>query len=211
MTNPRRVIVAGESPALELCAEALAALGNDVQTASLARDEAERFDISSLADVPPAQWFAFAAVGSELLNLRRLGLMSQLRGAGYRLVSVVSKTATVSPTFVPGENVFVGSGAVHESRVATRHNTHIAAGAVVGVGTTLGHSVWIGPRAVIGAGVSIGDGTIIAPGAIIADEVCIGRQCDLGIARTYTGNIPDRTFFSPVFDAAVRMYSPQAS
>lgn len=205
--SPQRMLVVGASPMLETCAACLDASMTPVVTIVVDRSPGAAYDLTTLAEYPPSDWTAFAATGPELLNLLRLGLMADLRHAGYRLASVIGPQSTVPPSWRPGENTFVDNGAVIGPGVTARHNIVIGAGAIIGTGTALGHSVWIGPGAIVGAGATIGDGTTIAAGAVVAPRVRIGRQCELGIAREYRDDVADRTFVGGPFSEVVRIFT----
>ena len=202
-----QVVVVGAGPVLELCIAALTGPTVDARSVIVDRVPGSGHDLRRLAEYPPDRWRAFAAVGNGLLNLLRLGLMSELRGAGYRLVRIVSPSASVPRDWQPGENTYVGDRTVIGPGVTVRHNAFIDAGAIIGPGVTIGHSVWIGAGVILGAGASVGDGTIIAEGSILRDGIRIGRQCELGIARTYRADVVDRTFYGDQFEGGVRIHS----
>ena len=201
------IVVAGSGAMLRACAEALTRSGAAARAVELIRSGGSGYDLAPLAAYPPDRWMAFAAVGSELLNLLRLGLMSGLRQAGYRLAGIVSPSASVPAGWRPPENVFVDDHAVVGAGVAMRHNVVVGAGAIIGAKATLGHSIWIGPGAILGPDVAVGDGTIIASGCIVGDGVKVGRQCELAIARHYRVDVPNRSFHSPLFDEVARIRS----
>jgi UDP-3-O-[3-hydroxymyristoyl] glucosamine N-acyltransferase len=202
------VIIVGSGSIIDTCAAVLAARGAKVRTLQCERVDGAGFDLQPLVDYPAHEWQAFAAVGNDLLNLMRLGLMAELRGAGYHIARVISQRACVPDDWGTGENVFVDDGAVIGTGASVRHNVFIGAGAKVGAGAKLGHSIWIGPGAILGPGCMVGDGTIISAGAIVHEGVSVGRQCDLGIAREFRADVPDRTFFAEGFDGSVRIHSP---
>lgn len=204
----RRVVVAGEGALLEACLATLCGHAHEVRSATLERLPGRGYDLSPLVGTPADEWLAFAAVGNDLLNLLRLSLMSSLRSAGFRLASVVSPAANVPDGWTPGDNVFVGDRAVIGAGSSIKHAVVVNSGAVVGVGVRLEHSVWIGEGAILGPGAVIGSGTIVAPGAVIGKNARIGRQCDLGLAREYLDDVPDKTYFGRSFDDPVRIFGP---
>lgn len=204
---PRPLLVVGTSPMLETCAACLDATKTQVVTVAVDRTPGAGHDLTALSAYPPGEWTAFAAIGPDLLNLLRLGLMADLRHAGYALGTLVSIRSSVPPSWRPGENCFVDDGAIIGSSVTARHNVVVGTGAIIGAGTTLGHSVWIGAGAIIGPDATIGDGTTIAAGAVVAPGVRIGRQCDLGLAREYRDDVADRTFEGGPFGEAVRIFA----
>ena len=202
-----RMLVVGTAPFVQTCAASIAATSTLVATLLVNRVPGAGHDLTGLAAYPPGEWTAFAASGPDLLNLLRLGLMAELRHAGYSLGSTVSPRASVPPSWRPGENAHVSDGAIIGPGFAARHNVVVSAGAILGPDVSLGHSVWIGAGAIIGAGATIGHGTTIAAGAVVGPRVRIGRQCDLGVARDYRDDVGDRTFTGGRFEDAVRIYA----
>jgi len=207
MHAPPRMLVVGTAPFVQTCAASIAATSTLVATLLVNRVPGAGHDLTGLAAYPPGEWTAFAASGPDLLNLLRLGLMAELRHAGYSLGNTVSPRASVPPSWRPGENTHVSDGAIIGPGFAARHNVVVSAGAILGPDVSLGHSVWIGAGAIIGAGATIGHGTTIAAGAVVGPRVRIGRQCDLGVARDYRDDVGDRTFTGGRFEDAVRIYA----
>ncbi len=207
MHVPPRLLVVGTAPSVQTCAASVAATPTLVATLVVGRVPGAGHDLTGLAAYPPGEWTAFAASGPDLLNLLRLGLMAELRHAGYSLGSTVSPRAFVPPSWRPGENTHVGDGAIIGPGFAARHNVVVSAGAILGPDVSLGHSVWIGAGAIIGAGATIGHGTTIAAGAVVGPRVRIGRQCDLAVARDYPDDVGDRTFTGGGFEDAVHIYT----
>jgi hypothetical protein len=203
----RQVLVVGAGPMLELCAASLTERSGEVRRVPVERIPGSGHNLQPLAEFPPDRWYAFAAVGNDLLNMLRLGLMSELRNAGYRLVRIVSPSAHTPSGWQPGENAYIGDQAVIGPGAAIRHNTIIGAGAILGTAVTVGHSVWIGAGAIVGARSTIGASTVIAAEAVLRDGLRIGRQCELGVAREYHEDIPDRTYLAHPFEDAVQIFS----
>jgi len=205
----KRLVIVGDASIVSMVANAAPVDAFDVRTLAVSRKEDQSFDLTALDVFPSAEWLAFAAIGSDLLNLSRLGLMSSVRGRGHKMAAIVSPHAAVPAAWRPAENVFVDAHAVLGDGATLRHNVFVGARAVVGRETTIGHSVWIGAGAIVGAEVTIGDGTIIAPGVILADNVKVGRQCALERAGLYHENVADGSFHSPLFDDVVQLQPRQ--
>lgn len=200
-----RIVVVGLDDGAERHVDACAAVATEARFARVERMRSGAFDFGALEPFPAATWRVLAAVGPELLNLSRLGLMSELLAAGYKLASVIDPTASTPPGFRAARNVVVGARAVIGSRATLKHNVWIGAGAIVGGGVTVEHSTWIGAGAIIGEGSHIGEGSVVTAGAIVAPGVKVGKQCELGIARPYLSDVPDRSFYNPLFDEVAQI------
>lgn len=210
MSFPRHVVVVGRDAELRACMETLEQLNAVGRAVPLDNASDSAPDVASLTSYPPDEWFAFAAVGPSLLNLKRLGLMSSLRAAGYRMANIVSPNAVTPPGWNPTENLFLDNGVQIGTGTRILHNVSVQSGAIVGRDCDIGHSVWIGRGAILGDRVSIGDGTVLAPGAVVADGVKIGKQCEIAIAQRVLDDVPDRSFYSHLFEDVVRILGPQS-
>lgn len=207
----RRIVVVGPEQYCHPCGVLAAEAYDNVVTLSAVRvSGTAAFDISAIAPYSPEEWSAFAAVGSELLNLSRLSLMSQLVAAGYRLAALVSARACLASDMVRERNVLIGAGAIVGYASVIRHNAVMGAGAILGSGVHIGHSVWIGAGAILGDRVRIGEGTIIGAGAIVAEGVSVGAQCEVSVGQVCHRDIPARTLSSPAFDDVARVYPQRA-
>jgi maltose O-acetyltransferase len=122
-----------------------------------------------------------------------------LRGAGYRVMGVRTRTSNIFPGLVVAgrlRNLSIGSGtflnrdcfleAVGPLRIGadcqfgpqvtvlTSHHERLADGRVsrnaVPRAVTIGRGVWMGARAVVVPGVTIGDDVVIAAGAVVSKD-----------------------------------------
>lgn len=207
MTRPStmRTLIVGTDE----MAASVAAIVNDIErdaaTVPVPRVPGGGFDLGVLAAYPPSQWTFLAAVGSEFLNLLRLGLFAQLRLQGYKATRAISRKASLPQAFRQEENVVVGPNAVIGEGTTIAYNAHIGAGAVLGRNCVVDHSAWIAPGVILGDGVRIGECTILASGVVVGDGVGVGSHCELAIARQHFADVPDRSFESRLFDDVVRI------
>lgn len=87
----------------------------------------------------------------------------QLKKIGFKIISLVSKTAHISKTSIVGDGVFVGP------------HTLLGREVVIGDFCQINHGTTIAHHS------NIGSGTFIADGCMIAGTVTIGTDCSLGI------------------------------
>jgi hypothetical protein len=207
--SPQRpLLIVGHGLVLQECVTAWRAAQPErpIESLELRAPDNFNYDLTPIGAYPSDAWLFFVALSNEAINFRRLKLMTDLRLQGRKLDRFISPRAMTPPDWIAGENGFVSDGAVVGVDVTTKHNCWIGPRAVVGSGVQMGHSVWIGAGSIVGEGVSLGDNTSVGSGAIVANGVTVGRQCELLVAREYRDAIPDRTFFSPLFPSAARIY-----
>lgn len=124
---------------------------------------------------------AFVAVDAQHLNFRRLALVEALRERGVAMPPLVAASACLSAGVTPGENSWIGPGAIVQHGCGIGPNVVIGAGAIIGAGAVINASVWIddgvviGRAATIGAHVSLGLGVLVGHGVRIADHCVIDR------------------------------------
>jgi len=160
-----------------------------------------------LYEFPSDRWVAFGMLPPAGLNMARAKLMLDLKLAGYRLDAFASPHAILPASWKLPEHSFVSAGAQIDHGVRAGFNLFVEGGARVRRGASLGRSVFVAASACVGFDAEIGDNTLIGGSVVVGPGVRVGRQCELLVARTYTRAIDDRTFFSPQFEDAVRVYS----
>ncbi len=177
----------------------------DISTLVLPVEDRFKFDMASLDALDPGECDAFVALDQRALNFSRLELVSILKARGFSLARLISKRALVDPNHRFGENTIVHVGAAISGDARIGYNVVIGPGCTVGSGARLGNSVYLAAGAVVGAASIVGDGTTVSSGSIVSAGVKVGKQCELGIARTYENDVPDKTFFSREYDGPVRI------
>jgi carbonic anhydrase/acetyltransferase-like protein (isoleucine patch superfamily) len=167
-----------------------------------------RFDLGSLPQPQPSDDdavgdTAFVAWGAQFLNFRRLELMGELKGRGFRMPPLICKGAIVAASVKLAENVAIGAGAVIGANGRIGFNSVVGAGAVLGHGVQLGSSVWIGDGVQVGALARIGAQSTVEEGASIGIDMRIGKQSAIRRPGRYDLPIGDRTFVMADFDGPV--------
>jgi len=125
---------------------------------------------------------------------RRLRIIRDISGRGYRMATVIHPSAIISKSAALGEGCQIMAGAIiqpdcrlgsytilntrasvdHDCRIGD--NVHLAPGVVLGGGITISNDAHLGLGAVIAPGVSIGAGSVIAAGAVVLRNVEQGQR-----------------------------------
>jgi NDP-sugar pyrophosphorylase family protein len=178
----------------------------DIATHEMARTDWVSWDTAMLDAYPSETHKCFVAYGTHPLNMARLRLMSDIKQKGYKLETYISPRASVAADATIGENSFVSDGAVIGGGAIIPFNCYIGPRVIVGPGSKLGHSVWLDAGTITGPRVQIGHNTTLGIGITIREECKIGHQCEITKVMDITQDIPNRTFYHPMFETEVRIF-----
>ena len=169
----------------------------------IGQDRDYRFDLSTLSDVRADAATAFVAWGPQFLNFRRLELMSELKGRGFKMPALICKGALLASGVSVGENCVIGAGSIIGSGCKIGFNSVIGAGCILGSAAQVASSVWISDGVQIGMQARIGANATIGSGVILSGGMNIGKQVVLDNPKLYSLSIQDKTFLIPAFPRAV--------
>jgi acyl-[acyl carrier protein]--UDP-N-acetylglucosamine O-acyltransferase len=177
----------------------------------IGQDHDYRFDLAALAGVAPSGATAFVAWGPQFLNFRRLELMGELKGRGFRMPPLLCRGAIVATSATVGENASVGAGAIVGPGSKIGFNSVVGAGCILGAGVQLGSSVWIADGVQVGAAARIGANASLSRGVILDDGVTVGRQVVLDRPGRRSTPVADKTFITSDFPTAVTIVDGASS
>lgn len=169
----------------------------------IGQDRDYRFDLAELADVAPGNATAFVAWGPQFLNFRRLELMGELKGRGFRMPPLICRGAIVATSATVGENTAIGAGAIVGPGSKIGFNSVVGAGCVLGAGVQLGSSAWLADGVQVGAAARVGANATLGRGVILDDGISIGKQAVLDRPGRRSTPLADKTFITPAFPTAV--------
>lgn len=133
--------------------------------------------------------YAFISLGSLDNIIYRDKLFYKLRDIGFKLPTLIHKSAIVSPyaklqegtCVMPGviinsgayigENCIINSGAIIEHNCIIGRNTHISPGACIAGDTKIGDSCHIGINSTIIQGINIGNNVTIGGGSVVIRDI----------------------------------------
>lgn len=122
----------------------------------------------------------FVAISYHQQNSIRRQICERFSGAGWKLATIISRSAHVASNARIGENVLILEGAVIQPW------SQIGDGVIIWSGVQVGHHSVIDDYAFLSAGVilmgcnSIGGGSHLAGGVVVKDHVEIGEQVQVG-------------------------------
>lgn len=171
----------------------------------IGQDRDYRFDLSTLSDVRADAATAFVAWGPQFLNFRRLELMSELKGRGFKMPALICKGALLASEVSVGENCVIGAGSIIGSGCKIGFNSVIGAGCILGSATKVASSVWISDGVQIGMHARIGANATVSCGVILDNEMCLGKQSVIDRPGQYSSSILDQSFLIQAFPETVRV------
>jgi len=137
---------------------------------------------------------AFVAIDAQHLNFHRLALVDALHERGVAMPPLVAASALVNVAVTPGENSWIGPGAIVQHGCSIAGNVVIGAGAIVGAGAAIGASSWIDDGVVIGRAATIGAHVSLGLGVLVGHGVRIAEYCVIDRAGRIDKDVPARTF-----------------
>lgn len=141
-------------------------------------------------------------VGSVGSTLKRKELFEAFSIAGFRFMSVISKSAIVANSVKSAEGVQVLAGAIVVSDATLCENSLINTGAIVEHGCIIGKHAHVASGAVLCGNVRIGEGTHVGANATIRQGVVVGSNCVIGAGSVVIHDVPDN---SVVFGVPARL------
>jgi acetyltransferase EpsM len=135
---------------------------------------------------------------SAIVTNRRRAFVDAMRRRGYRFVSLVHPSSTISRRARIGEGCIVNAGAI------VSQNTRIDGQVVLNRGCLIGHDVHvesycsIGPGANIAGAVHVGTGAYIGVGAVVRDHLSIGAGAVIAAGAVVVKAVPPNVMVAGV-------------
>ncbi len=126
---------------------------------------------------------ALVTVGQIKTPEVRMGLFDILEKAGFRLATIVSPRAYVSPHARLGPGTIVLHGAVVNAGAVVGRNCIINSQALVEHDSVIGDHCHISTNSAINSGVRVGSGTFVGSNASVRQGIVIGERCLIGMGQ----------------------------
>jgi sugar O-acyltransferase (sialic acid O-acetyltransferase NeuD family) len=149
------------------------------------------------AAFPPEHFGFFVAISYTKLNAVRAEKVASARAKGYRLVSYLSRQATVFPGFELNENCFILEDNTIQPFARIGANVTLWSGNHIGHHSVVEDNVFIASHVVVSGGVKIGAGSFVGVNVTIRDHVIIGQKCVLGAGALILEDQPDFSVVAP--------------
>lgn len=134
---------------------------------------------------------ALVAVGQIKSAVIRMRVYQRLKECGYRLPTIVSPGAYVSPHAVVGEGTIVMHGAIVNAGAVVGRNCIINSHALVEHDTVIGDHCHVSTSAALNSGVRVGTGTFIGSNSAVRQLVSIGEHCVIGMGQRVIKDLGD--------------------
>lgn len=124
-------------------------------------------------------------------NIIRQKIANLIISKKKQLLTVVSKSASVSNTVSIGQGTFINRNVAVNALAVIGNNVILNTGCVVEHECVLGNGVHIAPGAVLAGNVSVGDRTFVGANAVVKQGVSIGKDVIIGAGTVIIHDIPD--------------------
>jgi sugar O-acyltransferase (sialic acid O-acetyltransferase NeuD family) len=135
-------------------------------------------DLVKLSD--PDSCEVFVAIGYQDLNEQRSRVAELLESQGFRLATLVSPGATVSPSANIEPGCFVGPFVDIQDNVSVGKGSFVWSSSTVGHGSKLERFTWISAGTSIGGDAVIGSKCFLGLGSVVSHGVHVGDSCFIG-------------------------------
>lgn len=112
---------------------------------------------------------------------------------GYKLATLIDKTATVSDTAIISEGSVVYAGAVISSEAVIRPNCMIMFHSIIGHHADVGSSCVVSPKATVGGFSKVGEQSFIGLGSSMLQHVNIGSKAIVGLGSMVFRDVADES------------------
>lgn len=169
------------------CGEVLNAITDDFASYSINQHEVKLHvfeDVSLISEQaddilsqwPPAEFDCFIAVDSHALNYARLELYGRARLRGFRMRSLIHRSAVISPSAQIADNVWIGPSVLLGADCKIGSNTMIGAGSQMDPKVVTAAHVWLGASCKVGRNSKIASYSVIGSNVILRSDTEIGKH-----------------------------------
>jgi sugar O-acyltransferase (sialic acid O-acetyltransferase NeuD family) len=129
---------------------------------------------------PSTKYEMFIAIGYTNMNKKRAKIFDEAKTKGYKLISYVHPTTSISEEFRMGENCFIFENNVIQPFVTLGNDIIIWTGNVISHHTTINNHCFIVSHSAIAGNVTINSFCFIGMNATIRNGIKIARETVIG-------------------------------
>jgi sugar O-acyltransferase (sialic acid O-acetyltransferase NeuD family) len=129
-------------------------------------------------------------VGAPNASGIRARLFDLLREHGFQPLTIVHRSATVSPTAVVGTGSALFAGSIINAGAVVADNCIVNSGAIIEHDCRIGPHAHISTGARLAGGVVVGAGAFVGIGAIVREQITIGDHAIVGAGAVVIDNVP---------------------
>ena len=121
---------------------------------------------------------------------RRL-LADRIKSKGYKMATLIDKTAIVSPTAIISPGCIIGAGAIISSASTLGENCMILYQAIVGHHAQVGSHTVVCPKSTVGGHSHVGDNCFIGINSSMKQRVNLGKDVIVGMGSMVFRDVAD--------------------
>lgn len=124
-------------------------------------------------------------------NLMRQRIATLVRGKNRELLTIMSKSASVSKTAKISSGSFIGNNATVNAFAKIGDDVILNTGCIVEHECIIGDAAHIAPGAVLAGNVKVGERSFIGANSVVKQGVTIGKDVIVGAGTVIINDIPD--------------------
>ena len=118
-------------------------------------------------------------------------LADKIKNNGYKMATLIDKTAVVSPTATLFPGCIIGAGAIISSEAVLDENCMVLYQAIVGHHAHVGRNTVICPRSTVGGHSSVGENCFIGISSSMKQGVNLGKDVVVGMGSMVFRDVED--------------------
>ena len=170
-------------------------VGQDADLGSHVLGHEVRFTDADLINLKESYDFAFLGVGQIHNPEMRIKLFLTLSEIGFKLPTIISKTAMVSEFAEIGKGSIVMHGAILNVDCVIGENVIINSASLIEHDANIGDHCHIATKVTVNGGAKIGRSTFLGSGTVVRDGVDIGENSFVGMGSIVSKSLPSNSFY----------------
>ena len=139
--------------------------------------------------------FAIVSLGQINSPKNRIRLYERAVEIGFKLPTIISPRAYISPSATIGAGTIVMHGAIVNANASIASNCIINTRAVIEHDAKVLDNCHISTGVIVNGNSKVGAGSFIGSGSLIKEDISIGKNAVVGMGLTLRHNLPDDSKF----------------
>lgn len=199
MQEPQKVAIIGGGGHAAVLADAIRLAGHYIVGCTAPNEQDVRADLPWLgsdeefiAKNDPSSLWMVNGIGTVRAGGTRKSLFHKYEGAGYRFLTIVHPSATVSDKAILEDGSQIMAGAIVQAHAVVGKDAIINTKASVDHHACIGNHVHVAPGATVCGEVQIGESAFIGAGATIVQGIRIGQAVTVGAGAVVIADVAER-------------------
>jgi sugar O-acyltransferase (sialic acid O-acetyltransferase NeuD family) len=170
-------------------------IGQEADLGSLVLGHEVRHTDADLVNLKDKYDFAFIGVGQIRNPDMRIKLFLTLSKIGFKLPTIISKTAIVSEFAQIGKGSIVMHGAILNADCVIGENVIINSASLIEHDANIGNHCHIATRVTVNGGAQIGERTFLGSGTVVRNGIDVGSNSFVGMGSVVSKSLPSKSVY----------------